>query len=79
MNPKGTKVDFGFAIAVTMLLLAGMVMVFSASSMVAVDKFGSLTYFFRKQMLWGAISFLLMLTVSPVCYTHLSLPSKWTV
>ncbi len=71
MNPKGTKVDFGFAIAVTMLLLAGMVMVFSASSMVAVDKFGSLTYFFRKQMLWGAISFLLMLTVSRFDYRRL--------
>ena len=71
MSVKSTRVDFGFAIAVTALLLVGMVMVFSASSMVAVDKYHSLTYFFRKQMMWGALAFALMLIVSRFDYRRL--------
>ncbi|MEJ2053901.1 MAG: putative lipid II flippase FtsW [Calditrichaceae bacterium] len=65
------KVDYIIAAAVTVLLLIGLIMVFSASSMVANNNFGSLTYFFRKQVLWGAIAFIMMLIFSRVNYQRL--------
>ena len=58
------KVDYIIAAAVTTLLLIGLIMVFSASSMVANNNFGSLTYFFRKQIMWGGIAFIMMLVFS---------------
>lgn len=65
------KVDYLIAAAVTALLLIGLIMVFSASSMVADNNFGSLTYFFRKQIMWGAIAFLMMLVFSRINYQRL--------
>ena len=65
------KVDYILAAAVTVLLLIGLIMVFSASSMVANNNFGSLTYFFRKQMMWGAIAFIMMLVFSRLNYQRL--------
>lgn len=65
------KVDFAVAAAVTLLLIVGLIMVFSASSMVADINFGSLTHFFRKQILWGAIAFMMMLIFSRINYHKL--------
>lgn len=65
------KVDYMIAAAVTLLLLIGLIMVFSASSMVADNNFGSLTYFFRKQILWGGIAFIMMLVFSRLNYQRL--------
>jgi len=65
------KVDYILAIAATFLLLTGLIMVFSASSMVANTNFGSLTYFFRKQILWGLLAFLMMLVFSKINYHKL--------
>ena len=65
------KVDYMIAAAATALLLIGLIMVFSASSMVADNNFGSLTYFFRKQIIWGAIAFLMMLIFSRLNYQRL--------
>jgi len=52
-------------------MFMGMVMVFSASSMFGEGRFGSLTYFFRKQIIWGAIAFLLMMAISRFDYRRL--------
>lgn len=65
------KVDYVIAAAATALLLIGLIMVFSASSMVANNNFGSLTYFFRKQIIWGIIAFIMMLLFSRLNYQRL--------
>ena len=65
---KNGKVDLPLTISVTFLLMVGMVMVFSASSMMANNKFGSMTYFFQKQMMWSAISLILMIVFSRIDY-----------
>ncbi len=68
---KRGKVDLNIVISVTFLLFVGMVMVFSASSMMADKKFGSLTYYLRKQMMWGILSFGLMILMSRFDYRRL--------
>ncbi len=56
---------------VTFLLTAGMVMVFSSSSMIAVNKYGTLTHFFLKQMMWSAFALSLMILFSNINYKTL--------
>ncbi len=65
------KVDIILASSVILLIMLGQIMVFSASSMYANSVFGSLTYFFQKQLIWGFISILLMITVSKIDYKKL--------
>lgn len=65
---KKGRVDLTLAIVVSLLLGAGMVMVFSSSSMFAVNKYGSLTHFFLKQMLWSALALILMIALSNFNY-----------
>jgi cell division protein FtsW len=55
----------GFTLA---LLLIGMVMVFSASSGMSENRFGSPYLFFRKQLLWDAIGVLMMLFTMRIDY-----------
>lgn len=66
------KVDVILAGAVVVLIMLGQLMVFSASSMFANATYGSLTYFFQKQLLWGLISLVLMVTVSRFDYRTLT-------
>ena len=47
------KNDIFLVAAVTILLTIGIIMVFSASAVVAEEKHGSLLYYFQKQLLWG--------------------------
>ncbi|NOX88557.1 MAG: putative lipid II flippase FtsW [Calditrichaeota bacterium] len=75
---KRRSVDIPLAVAVTLLLMGGMVMVFSASSMIATFRFGSLTYFFQKQIIWGAISLFFMVLVSKIDYRFLK-SGYWTL
>jgi cell division protein FtsW len=65
------KVDIILAGAVVVLIMLGQLMVFSASSMYANAVYGSLTYFFQKQLLWGIISLMLMVTLSRFNYRNL--------
>lgn len=53
MNLHKPKTDPFLIAAVTILLTIGLVMVFSASAVVAHEKHGSLLYFFQKQVFWG--------------------------
>jgi cell division protein FtsW len=55
----------GFTLA---LLVVGMVMVFSASSGMSENRFGSPYLFFRKQLLWDAIGILMMLITMRIDY-----------
>ncbi len=65
---KRPTVDYLLAILVTILLFSGMVMVFSASSMFAQFRYDSITYFFRKQVLWGFLSLFFMMVFSKIDY-----------
>ncbi|KAA3611126.1 MAG: putative lipid II flippase FtsW [Calditrichaeota bacterium] len=65
------KVDIVLAGTVMLLIMLGQLMVFSASSMFAKAAYGSLTYFFQKQLLWGLICLVIMITVSRFDYRKL--------
>ena len=65
------KVDIVLGSCVVILIMLGQIMVFSASSMYANSVYGSLTYFFQKQLLWGLLSVLLMVVVSKFDYRKL--------
>ncbi len=65
---KRQRVDIKLALSIIFLMLWGMVMVFSASSMMANSRFGSLTFFFQRQLLWGFLSFVLMIAFSMIDY-----------
>lgn len=68
---KRGKVDLPLAVLLVTLLITGMVMVFSASAIMANSKYGSLTYFFRKQAIWGVLSLILMISFSHFKYSIL--------
>ena len=53
MKINRPKNDILLIAAVTILLTIGLIMVFSASAVVAHEKHGSLLYFSRKQIFWG--------------------------
>jgi len=65
------KVDIVLGTCVVVLIMLGQIMVFSASSMYAKSVYGSLTYFFQKQLIWGLLSILLLVTVSKFDYRKL--------
>ena len=58
MNLNKPKTDIFLIAAITALLTIGLVMVFSASAVMAHERHGSLLYFFQKQVFWGFLSVL---------------------
>lgn len=65
------RVDIVLGTCVVILIMLGQIMVFSASSMYANSVYGSLTYFFQKQLLWGLISVMLIVGISKFDYRRL--------
>ena len=65
------RVDIVLGTCVVILIMLGQIMVFSASSMYANSVYGSLTYFFQKQLIWGFLSVLLLVTLSKFDYRKL--------
>ncbi len=53
------------------LVAIGVVMIYSASAILALEKFGSTTFFVKKQVIWGIISLLVILALTRVDYHHL--------
>ena len=72
MKISHRKNDGLLVAAVTMLLTIGLIMVFSASAVVAEEKYGSLLYYSRKQILWGFLCILTIFIFSRVKYTNYS-------
>ena len=68
---KNTKIDLVIATSVVLLIMFGLIMVFSASSMLANSVHGDLTHFLRKQVLWAAITIALIISFSKIDYTIL--------
>jgi cell division protein FtsW len=69
---KKQRNDLLLIIAVTTLLTIGLIMVFSASAVVAEEKHGSLIYFAQKQIIWGFFCVLAIFVFSRVKYTNLA-------
>lgn len=72
MKINRRKNDGLLVAAVTILLTIGLIMVFSASAVVAEEKYGSLLYYSRKQILWGFLCILTIFIFSRVKYTNYS-------
>ena len=53
------------------LVAIGVVMIYSASAILALEKFGSTTFFVKKQVIWGIITLLVILALTRVDYHHL--------
>jgi cell division protein FtsW len=70
MKISRRKNDGLLVAAVTMLLTIGLIMVFSASAVVAEEKYGSILYYSRKQILWGFLCILTIFIFSRVKYTN---------
>ncbi len=56
--------------SVTILLTIGLIMVFSASAFVAQEKYGSLLYYSRKQILWGFLCIFTIFIFSRVKHSN---------
>ncbi len=63
--------DFWLFLTVIALLGIGVVMVYSASSIVAYDQFGDSAFFFKRQALWAALGIAALLVAQRVHYEHL--------
>ena len=67
---KKQRNDIYLIIAVTILLTIGLIMVFSASAVMAEEKHGSLLYFAQKQILWGFFCVSAIFIFSRIKYTN---------
>ncbi len=63
------KNDGWLVAAVTVLLTIGLIMVFSASAVMAQEKYGSLLYYSQKQILWGFLCIFIIFIFSRINYT----------
>lgn len=59
--PKKGVYDYNLLMIVTILLAIGIVMVFSASSVSAYFRMGDPYYFLKRQLLWGALGYVVMI------------------
>lgn len=69
MSTTKRKNDAWLVAAVTVLLTIGLIMVFSASAVVAQEKYGSILYYSRKQILWGFLAILIIFFTSRLNYS----------
>lgn len=65
---KGKAVDFTLLFTVILLVLIGIIMVFSASSASAYYKMGDSYHFLKKQMMWAILGFGAMLVLMNIDY-----------
>lgn len=67
-RPKRHAIDFYLFFAVICLLVIGVLMVFSASSVSAYNQYNNAYYFFQRQIIWAVLGIIIMLTVSGIDY-----------
>lgn len=67
---KGKEVDFTLLFTVVLLVVIGIIMVFSASTASAYYRTGDSYYFLKKQMLWAALGFGAMFVLSNFNYQN---------
>src|SRR4029079_11205288 len=69
--PRKVTPDMWLFGAAVMLLSAGVVMVYSASAIVAADRFRDPYFFLKKQLFWAMLGSVAMLVAVRVDYRHL--------
>lgn len=62
--------DYWLFIAVLALLAIGVVMVYSASAIVALDQYGDSEFFFKRQLLWAGLGVAALLVAQRIHYTR---------
>ncbi len=70
MKISRQKNDVPLVAAVTILLTIGLIMVFSASAVMAQEKYGSLLYYSQRQIIWGFLCILTIFIFSRIKYTN---------
>ena len=65
---RAGKVDFSFLIIVLMLVIYGLIMVFSASSASAHHYQGDTLYFIKRQLIWAVLGVIAMIVISNIPY-----------
>ncbi len=65
------SLDYSLVVIILMLLMFGLVMVFSASSANAHYVYGDATYFFKRQLIWAVTGIVVMFIVSRFNYKKL--------
>jgi cell division protein FtsW len=65
-----SKPDYLLFFIVLILITIGVVMVYSASAILSLEKLGSSTYFAKRQAVWALISLALILVLTKVDYHH---------
>ncbi|MFZ3173118.1 MAG: putative lipid II flippase FtsW [Carboxydocellales bacterium] len=70
-RPKCHAIDFYLFFSIICLLVIGMLMVFSASSVSAYNQYNNPYYFFQRQMIWAVLGIAVMLVVSGYDYYKL--------
>jgi cell division protein FtsW len=68
---KGMGYDWGIFIAVTFLISMGTLMVYSTSSVFALEKFGDPNYFLKRHAIYLSIGLLLMFALMKINYVYL--------
>lgn len=63
-----SRPDYLLLLSVLILIATGVVMVYSASAILALEKFGSTTFFAKRQAIWAIISLSLILVLTRIDY-----------
>jgi cell division protein FtsW len=66
-----SRPDYLLFLTAAGLMIIGVVMIYSASAILALDRFGSTTFFVKKQIVWGIITLLVILALTRVDYHRL--------
>lgn len=76
---KGTaaRADYVIAAAALCLLGVGIIMVYSASNILAAERYGDGSRFFTRQLLYAVVGLLAMLVSSRIDYHHLAKAAPW--
>ncbi|MCL6640434.1 MAG: FtsW/RodA/SpoVE family cell cycle protein, partial [Candidatus Rokubacteria bacterium] len=69
--PRLLRPDMGLLAVVVLLLSIGVVMVYSASAIMAAERFQDPTLFLRKQLFWALLGSVLLLAALRVDYRRL--------
>lgn len=70
MNRRKAPMDYALLAAVVALVCAGLVMIYSASAILAEQTLGDPLYFFKRQLVWAALGFCAMAWASRVDYNR---------
>lgn len=74
---KGGGFDIAFFAILVIIIITGLIMLFSATHVYAYYYKGNSAFFFKKQLIWAAIGFVLMLIVSRINFNVLKWPGAW--